>query len=143
MTSPVGPSTPISQLLGQPSPAAAGHGGSELGKDAFLKLLVAQLRYQDPSSPADGTQFIAQTAQFTQVEKLNDLADTQKQLLAAQLMLSASTLVGRTVHYTGTDGKDATGLVSSATFAGSNPTLRVGNTDVPLSSVTEVRNSAG
>ena len=39
-------------------------------QDTFLKLLVAQLKYQDPSNPADSTQFLAQTAQFTQVEKL-------------------------------------------------------------------------
>jgi flagellar basal-body rod modification protein FlgD len=145
MTSPLpsgsGITSPISQVLGQPTTTST-TGGQSLGQDAFLKLLVAQLKYQDPSNPADGTQFLAQTAQFTQVEKLSQLADEQKSLLNSQLMLSASNLVGRTVTYPGPDGFDVTGVVESATFGGSNPTLRVGNTDVPLSSVKEVHRTA-
>lgn len=143
MTSPLGSATPISQALGAQQPAAATEPGNTLGKDAFLKLLVAQLRYQDPSSPADGTAFIAQTAQFTQVEKLSDLASTEQQLLAVQLRLGASALIGRTVRYTGADGSTGTGVVSSASFTGSTPTVRVGDADVPLSEVTEVRTTAG
>jgi flagellar basal-body rod modification protein FlgD len=141
MTSPLAAATPISQVLGPQAPAPVTP-TNVMDKDAFLKLLVAQLRYQDPSSPADGTAFIAETAQFTQLEKLSDLADTQQQLLSAQLMLGASSLVGRTVSYTGVDGKAASGVVVSASFAGPTPTVRVGDTDVPLASVKEVRNTA-
>jgi flagellar basal-body rod modification protein FlgD len=116
---------------------------SELSdKDTFLKLLVAQLKYQDPSNPADSTQFLAQTAQFTQVEKLSDIAESQASMFAAQQMLSASNLVGRTISYTDAGGAEVTGVVTSATLGGSDPTLKVGNTDVPLSSVKEVRQSA-
>jgi flagellar basal-body rod modification protein FlgD len=64
-------------------------------------------------------------------------------MLSAQLRLGASALVGKTVSFTGSDGKETTGVVSAATFSGSNPTVRVGNTDVPLSSVKEVRSTAG
>jgi flagellar basal-body rod modification protein FlgD len=144
MTTPaVSTPTPFSQLLGaQPGTTTTG-GSTALGKDTFLKLLVAQLRYQDPSNPADGTAFVAQTAQFTQVEKLDALVTGQQQLLGAQLMLGASALIGRTVGYTGADGKDAAGPVSSVSFAGSNPTVRVGDKDVPLSSVKEVRSTTG
>jgi flagellar basal-body rod modification protein FlgD len=111
----------------------------ELGKDAFLKLLVAQLKYQDPSKPADGSQFLAQTAQFTQVQKLEELSANQQSTLTAQLMIGASNMIGRQVTYTGLDGKEAVGVVTSTTL-GSSPTLKVGNTDVPLSSVTQVAN---
>jgi flagellar basal-body rod modification protein FlgD len=142
MTSPLtsgsGIPTPISQVLGQQTAAQKTTGGSSLGQDAFLKLLVAQLKYQDPTNPSDGAEFLAQTAQFTQVEKLSELAKAQQSLVSAQLMLSASSLVGRSVTYTGADGVAVTGVVSSATFGGSSPTLKVGNTDVPLSSVKEV-----
>jgi flagellar basal-body rod modification protein FlgD len=140
MTSPIGPS-PISSVLGQTPTAKAPEASKSFGQDTFLKLLVAQLKYQDPSNPADGSEFMAQTAQFTQVEKLTQLADAQKDMVNAQLMLSASNLVGRTVTYPGPDGFDITGVVTSAKFGGSDPTLRVGNTDVPLSSVKEVRST--
>ncbi|MGC9669203.1 flagellar hook capping FlgD N-terminal domain-containing protein [Planosporangium sp. 12N6] len=125
-----------------PTTAPARQTGGELGKDDFMKLLVAQLRYQDPSSPSDPSAFMAQTAQFTMLEKLTNLADAQQQLVAAQLQFGASNLVGKTVSYTDFDGTEKTGVVSAATFTGSSPTVRVGNTDVPLSSVKEVRNGS-
>jgi flagellar basal-body rod modification protein FlgD len=111
-------------------------------KDTFLKLLVAQLKYQDPSNPADSTQFLAQTAQFTQVEKLAELAKSQASMLQAQQSLSASNLVGRTISYTDAAGAEQTGVVTKATLGGSEPTLTVGHTDVPLSSVKDVRQSS-
>jgi len=108
----------------------------ELGdKDTFLKLLVAQLKYQDPSNPADSTQFLAQTAQFTQVEKLGDIAD----LLKAQRLVGASGLVGHTVTYMDGNGAHQTGVISAAKLNGdSEPMLQIGNTDVALSKVMEV-----
>jgi flagellar basal-body rod modification protein FlgD len=112
-----------------------------MDKDLFLKLLVAQLKYQDPTNPADTSSFMAQTAQFTMVEKLTEVASGQQQLASAQLMLGATSLIGRTVTYTAADGKDVTGVVTSATISGSSPTVRVGNTDVALSSVMEVRST--
>jgi flagellar basal-body rod modification protein FlgD len=130
--------TPISAVIGQTPKSSGSAGSSEMGQDAFLKLLVAQLKYQDPMNPAQGAEFLAQTAQFTQVEKLSELAAAQQSMVTAQLMMSASNLVGRTVTYTGADGAGVTGVVKSATLGGSNPTLKVGNMDVPLSSVTEV-----
>jgi flagellar basal-body rod modification protein FlgD len=141
MTSPItNTPTNITDVLGQyPQGTANNTGKSELGQDAFLKLLVAQLRYQDPSNPADGTQFMAQTAQFTQVEKLSQLVTDQQTMMSTQRMLSAGTMVGRTISFPGPDGTTSSGVVTSAAFKGSEPTLRVGNTDVPLSSVTEVQ----
>ncbi|WP_433371169.1 flagellar hook assembly protein FlgD [Actinoplanes sp. CA-142083] len=112
----------------------------ELGdKDTFLKLLVAQLKYQDPSNPADSTQFLAQTAQFTQVEKLGDIAD----LMKAQRLVGASGLVGHSVTYMDENGAHQTGVISAAKLNGdSEPTLRIGNTDVQLSKVMEVLTTA-
>ena len=104
-------------------------------KDTFMKLLVAQLKYQDPSNPADSTQFLAQTAQFTQVEKLGDIAD----LLKGQRLLGASALVGHTVTYMDEAGGRQTGTIDAAKLNGdSEPMLRIGNSDVLLSKVMEV-----
>ena len=108
-------------------------------QDTFLKLLVAQLKYQDPSNPADSTAFLAQTAQFTQVEKLGQIAD----MLQAQQLIGASGLVGRTVTYQDANGVTQTGVVTKTKLNGdSEPTLVVGNTDVQLSKVTEVRQTS-
>ena len=105
-------------------------------QDTFLKLLVAQLKYQDPSNPADSTAFLSQTAQFTQVEKLSEIAE----MLGAQQLIGASALVGRTVTYQDADGVSVTGVVTKTKLNGdSEPTLVVGNMDVPLSKVTEVQ----
>jgi flagellar basal-body rod modification protein FlgD len=109
-------------------------------KDTFLKLLVAQLKYQDPSNPADSTQFMAQTAQFTQVEKLGDIAD----LMKSQRLVNASALVGHSVTYMDANGAQLSGTIASAKLNGdSEPMLRIGNTDVLLSKVMEVLPIAG
>ena len=114
----------------------AGASKSVADQDTFLKLLVAQLKYQDPSNPADSTQFLAQTAQFTQVEKLGQIAD----MMQAQQLIGASALVGRTVTYQDANGMTQTGVVTKTKLNGdSEPTLVVGNTDVQLSKVTEVQ----
>jgi flagellar basal-body rod modification protein FlgD len=69
-------------------------------KDMFLKLLVAQMKYQDPANPASSSEFMAQTATFTQVEKLEEIAAQNASMLALQRSSSAGALVGRTVSYT-------------------------------------------
>ena len=108
-------------------------------QDTFLKLLVAQLKYQDPSNPADSTQFLAQTAQFTQVEKLGQIAD----MLQSQQLIGASALVGAQVTYQDANGMTQTGIVSKTKLNGdSEPTLVVGDTDVQLSKVTEVQQTS-
>src|SRR5204862_1530068 len=79
-------------------------GSKNLDENAFLKLLVAQMRYQDPSKPMDTNEMMSQTATFTQVEKLTSLLTTQQNLLSAQHMQAASAMVGRSITYTATDG---------------------------------------
>ena len=125
------------------APAASPSGGQTLDENAFLKLLVAQMKYQDPSKPMDASQMMAQTATYTEIEKLSALATAQQNMVSAQRLQAASDMVGRTITYTTSDGHTGTGVVASATLTGSEPTLKVGNTDVPLSSVTEVRSNAG
>ncbi len=122
--------------------ASSGTGGalptSQLGEDTFLKLMVAQLRNQDPMNPTDSTQFLAQTAQFTSLEKMDELAKQSSQALSAQMAFGASSLVGKAVTYTGTDGTEAQGSVSAVRFTSSGPVLHIGDVDVPLDSVVSV-----
>ncbi|MGQ0825064.1 MAG: flagellar hook capping FlgD N-terminal domain-containing protein [Actinomycetota bacterium] len=71
----------------------------QFGKDTFLKLLVAQLRFQNPLSPTDPSEFLAQTAQFTMVEKLEEIEQRSAESLRANETVAAAALIGRTVTF--------------------------------------------
>ena len=129
--------------------AAAAVTKTKNDKDVFLKLLVAQLKYQDPSKPADSSQFMAQTAQFSALEAMQEVATSSGSMVAAQNKLQASALIGQTVSYTGEDGSTKTGVVKSASFTqqsagGTNnePVLNVDGTSVVLSKVSGIGEAA-
>lgn len=123
------------------SAGAAGMGSNKLDQETFLKLLVAQLKYQDPTNPADATKFLTETAQFTVVEKLGTLTDLNEQVLAATRSQSAASLVGRSVTYTDPSGVSRTGTVTGSTL-GSSPTLTVDGVPVGFDTVTAVGTTA-
>ena len=114
----------------------------DFDKDTFLKLLVAQLKYQDPSNPTDATQFMSQTAQFTVVEKLDALSTLNQEVLDASRAQSAAALIGKQVTYTDYSGTSRTGTVTGTTFGSQNPTLTVDGTQVALDKVTAVGTTA-
>jgi flagellar basal-body rod modification protein FlgD len=111
---------------------------NELDKDAFLQLLVTQLRYQDPSKPMDASQFMAQNAQLTSVEKLTELADMSRSMFTAHQRMAASSLVGSDITWEATDGATHTGTVDSASLATDVPTLTVAGNTVRMDEVRSV-----
>ena len=111
---------------------------SSKDKDMFLQLLVAQMKYQDPTNPTDSSQFLAQSAQFTSLEKMQSIADQTGLLLGSSLAFGASGLVGRTVTYTLDDGTEGTGTVSGVQFGTSGPVLSVGDVEVPVANLNTV-----
>ncbi len=73
---------------------------NELGRDAFLELLVTQMQNQNPLNPQENSEFVAQLAQFSSVEgldKLNNTMDEMSLSLRSSQALQASSMVGRTV----------------------------------------------
>jgi flagellar basal-body rod modification protein FlgD len=61
---------------------------NSLGEDAFMQLLVTQLKNQDPTQPQDGSAFVAQLAQFTQLEKLTSMNETLNKLTSIDASLT-------------------------------------------------------
>ena len=112
----------------------------QMGKDTFLKLLVAQMRYQDPSNPTSSSEFMAQTATFSQVEKLEQLATQNAALVTMQRALSAGAMVGHTVSYTDSDGATKTGTVSAVRLgsAAGEPEAVVDGVPVAMGRLTQV-----
>ena len=111
---------------------------SSMGKDDFLKLLVAQLKYQDPDKPTDSSQFMAQTAQFTLVEKFEEMQKNTTELLSATRAQSATSMVGQKVTWTDGSGASRTGVVDAVSIAAGVPSLSVGGEPVALDAVTRV-----
>ena len=111
---------------------------SDMDKDTFMKLLIAQMRYQDPTKPLDGAQFVAESAQFTTLEVLQKLQASQAEMATFQSTLLSSGLIGKTVTATGTDGKEVTGLVSSARVVAGQAYIVVNDTSLPVSSVSKI-----
>ena len=111
----------------------------QMGKEVFLQLLVAQMRYQDPSSPMDSSQMMAQTATFTQVGKLEELATQNAAMLVLQEASTAGAMVGRTATYTDSDGAEVTGKISAVRLAQANQeaVAVIGGKDVPVGRITE------
>ena len=113
----------------------------QMGKDVFLKLLVAQMRYQDPSNPVDSSQMMAQTATFSQVEKLEQIAAQNASMLVLQEASTAGAMVGRTVTYTGTDGQPVSGRVTAVRLAqaAQEAVAVIGGVEIPVGRITEIK----
>src|SRR4051812_50093899 len=98
-----------------------------LGKDDFLKLMVAQMKNQDPMNPADDADKIAQMAQFSSLEQITNLA-TATQHLANRLSMTQNVgLMGHTVTYTGTDGAAVSAAADGLAIAKGGTTTGTGD----------------
>ena len=137
MTSPIAGSTAAQATSSATSTVQR---SGQMDKDTFLKLLVAQMKYQDPSNPASSSELMAQTATFSQVEQLQQIATQNTAMLALQRATSAGTLVGHSVSYTAEDGTTQTGKVSSVVIATDTSEARatIGGVAVPMGRITEV-----
>jgi len=106
-----------------------------LDSEAFMQLLVTQLRNQDPSSPMDTNQMIAQTTQLAMMEKLTNMDTTAQEGFALQMRQAAAALIGHTVSYLDKNGDTQTGLASSVSYAGAVPIVTVGDQKLALDAI--------
>jgi len=98
----IGAIPPVSAAPAQASGAASGKSLDKLNYNAFLKLLVEQMKNQDPTKPMDSTAYLAQLASFANVEQNTKTNAKLDAILAATSVTQAATLIGRTV--TSADG---------------------------------------
>jgi flagellar basal-body rod modification protein FlgD len=135
-TVPPASTTPTTPSTGAAAKSAL---GPSLGKDDFLKLLVGQLKNQDPMNPTSDTDFIGQMAQFSQLEQTTNMATANSELAAQQSGARAISLLGRHVTYPDTAGVSTTGVVEKVEWSAGKPKLTIaGVTGIDPNSVTAV-----
>ena len=120
-----------------------------LGQADFLKLMVEQLRNQNPLEPQDNSQFFSQIVQFDMLEAMNDISSALKTLAAVSELANASALVGRTVTAQVPQGPNpetgmprdpvvVAGTVERITFEALGPVVHIDGVPVPLAFIMEV-----
>lgn len=117
----------------------------EMGKDVFLRLMVTQLRHQDPLNPQDNSAFVAQMAQFTTLEQMQNLNQNMVRLLELQsgAMSPAAALLGLMVTVATGEGSPLTGRVDAVEYEGGRPKLVVGGKRFGMESLQKVTAGGG
>ena len=92
------------------SSAATTATNDALGKDAFLKLLVAELSNQDPLNPMEDREFISQMATFSSLEQMQNMNKTLTSMSDAN-KFNAVQYIGKAIAFTSGDGEEATQMV--------------------------------
>jgi flagellar basal-body rod modification protein FlgD len=138
-TPPAGETTTTTSLNGVAIAAPKSKSGL-LGKDDFLKLLVGQLKNQDPLEPSGNQEFISQMTAFSQLEQQTNTAASSTQIATTLAQTGALGLIGRTVTYTDAEGEEQTGKVEQVDVdKDGKATLTVnGEEGVEIATVTKV-----
>lgn len=110
----------------------------KLDKDAFMKILVAQLQHQDPLHPMEDRDFIAQMAQFSALEQMTNVSTAMGSLQKTNNLSAAYSLLGAQI--TGFDAKQSVvhGVVSGVTIVDGSPLLQVDGNTIKLQDITSV-----
>jgi flagellar basal-body rod modification protein FlgD len=102
---------------------------NNLDYKAYMQLLIAQMKNQDPTQPMDSTQFVAELATFTQVQEATTTNSKLDSLLTSQSLSMADAFIGHTVS--SSDGTTS-GLVTSVKITSDGPLATLANGDTLL-----------
>ncbi len=116
---------------------AGGLASRGLGRDAFLAMLVAELRNQNPLEPLKNENFLMQLATFDTLDQMHQVKEAVTELARVQLAAQGAALVGRSVEASTEQGA-VIGVVEEVGFGGGDLYLLVGGQWVPLAAVTRV-----
>ncbi len=127
--------------VNQAKERAANGASQELDGDAFLMLMLEQLKNQDPMNPMDNSEMLAQQAQFTQLTELQEMNET---MATNNMIQQANSLVGKTVQIVDPNNTSRliTGVVTSANFSGDSASITVNGQQYPLGLVAAITDGA-
>lgn len=121
---------------------------STMDKDAFLKLLLTELKYQDPTNPVEDKEFMAQMASFSSLEQMTNLNTSftelsnniKNNLLPSLMLQQAGTMIGREVTYPDPDDSTAslTGTIESVLLKDGLSYYVIDGEEIAASSVTGI-----
>ncbi len=126
----------IQQIIDDNATKTSNRNTGDLGKDDFLNLLVTQLRYQDPLNPTDDKEFIAQMAQFSSLEQMQNLNTSFSATKAYSLI--GKSILANVVDPTTKEITEVAGDVSSVSFIGGKYYVVVRGTEVSVDDIVEV-----
>ncbi len=124
----------------------SGASQSALGKDAFMSLLVTQMKNQDPMEPTKNEEMLAQLAQFQSLEEMSELNDNivglavlQQSNAVLEQLTSSSALIGKDVRYVDPETEVETwGKVDAVRIEDGIAQLQIGGKNVPLGNILEI-----
>lgn len=134
----------IASIGGNTTTTAETNPNSSISQDDFIELFLAQLNFQDPLEPVDNREFLAQMAQFTNLQISQTSDESLANLVAMSSSDQALTLLGKTVDIT-TNGVSVTATVEAIHYSSNGATLSIKTqagdtlTDVPLGQVRVVQ----
>ena len=113
---------------------------TQLGTESFFKILSAQLQYQDPLKSADNTEYIAQMAQFSSLEQLQNLNNSFQQMMLRQDLIIAGQMIGNEVAvYSGDELIQ--GLVEGYIVSQTGILVAINGVEYPFEKVVAVKES--
>jgi flagellar basal-body rod modification protein FlgD len=123
-----------------PAAGGAGKGTEIFSSDGFLRLLAAQISNQNPLEPMKDTEFIAQMAQFSQLEQTTNLARDIRGLTMGQQLSQGAALIGREVSYETSGGGLVRGTVERLWVSadGRDLKLAVGGVSIDVGQIVTV-----
>ncbi|MBN2402268.1 MAG: hypothetical protein JXN64_07690 [Spirochaetes bacterium] len=111
-------------------------GNENLDKDAFLKLLVTELRHQDPTQPMENKEFISQMAQFSALEQMTNVNKSVQELNKTSRSAEAYSLLGKNVKaFDPVTGIKVEGLVTSIFYKNNEIRLTVNGREIGLNDI--------
>lgn len=108
---------------------------AQLGQEDFMRILLAQLQFQDPLKPVDNQEFVAQLAQFSALEINRQQGEKIDQLLAIQSVDQSVGIIGKNVELQTAQGSSVAGSVTAVSFRTGEPRLTVTANGTPITDV--------